>query len=166
MPAGNTYEAIATTTLVSDGSVSFSSIPQTYTDLVLVFNGKLSSGTTGYNNVTFTFNSDTSSVYSRTRVQGDGSSAGSIRDANVNRHDIFIPNNGESGFSTSIINIMNYSNTTTFKTALWRDSLVVTGGLVVAWVGLWRSTSAISSIQFPNTFKAGSSFSLYGIKAA
>jgi hypothetical protein len=165
VPAGNTYEAIFTTTLLSDNSVSFSSIPQTYTDLVVVFNGKGTTGTTGYNNLTFTFNSDSSSLYSRTRVQGDGSSANAATDGSLARHDIFVSNNGEN-FSTSIINIMNYSNTTTFKTAVWRDSLVVTGGLVVGWAGLYRSTSAITSIQFTNTYKTGSTFSLYGIKAA
>lgn len=167
MAAGNTYEAIATTTLTSDTTgATFSSIPQTYTDLIIVVNGKGATGTTGYNNFTFRFNGDSATNYSRTRLQGDGTSAGSSTDANVSRHDIFVPNNGETGFSTSVIQVMNYSNTTTYKTAIWRDSLVVTSGLVVAWAGLWRSTSGITSIDFPNTFKSGSQFSLYGIKAA
>jgi len=161
-----TYTPIATLKLSSDTSgASFTNIPQTYTDLVVVFNGNGSGGTTGYNNYTFTFNNDTASNYSRTRLQGDGSNAGSVRDANVARHDIFVPNAGE-GPGTSIINIMNYSNTTTFKTALWRDSFVATGGFVVAWVGLWRSTAAITRIDFPNTFKSGSSWTLYGILKA
>jgi hypothetical protein len=161
-----TYTPIATITLSSNTSgASFTNIPQTYTDLVVVFNGNGAGGTTGYNNYTFTFNNDGGSNYSRTRLQGDGSSAGSSRDANVARHDIFVPNAGESP-GTSIINIMDYSNTTTFKQTIWRDSFSATGGMVVAWAGLWRSTAAINRIDFPNTFKAGSSWTLYGILKA
>jgi hypothetical protein len=161
-----TYTPIATLKLSSDTSgASFTNIPQTYTDLIVVFNGNGSGGTTGYNNYTFTFNNDTASNYSRTRLQGDGTNVGAVRDSNVARHDIFVPNAGE-GPGTSIINIMNYSNTTTFKTALWRDSFSATGGYVIAWAGLWRNTAAITRIDFPNTFKAGSSWTLYGILKA
>ena len=39
MAAGSTYTPIATTTLGSAGTITFSSIPSTYTDLVIVLNG-------------------------------------------------------------------------------------------------------------------------------
>ena len=75
----------------------------------------------------------------------------------------------EATFSYSaIINIQNYSNTTTYKTILGRANNAVTG--VTETVGLWRSTSAITSMTLlqsygSDLFKTGSTFTLYGIKA-
>ncbi len=67
---------------------------------------------------------------------------------------------------TEHINVMNYSNTTTYKTILSRSSDLYTE----ASVNLWRNTAAITSIiigaQGAYTFSAGSTFTLYGIKAA
>jgi len=161
MPAGNTYEAIATQTLGSAAaSVTFSSIPSTYTDLVLVSNYQL---TTGDNFMTIRFNSDTGSNYSFTNFYGEGTAPASDRTTNATA--------GRIGFygsnqSNSIVNIMNYSNTTTNKTALSRDN---TNTYVVTRVNLWRNTSAINSITIltssPN-LTAGSTFSLYGIASA
>jgi hypothetical protein len=83
MPAGNTYEAIATQTLGSAAaSVTFSSIPGTYTDLVLVVAGTL---TTGTENIVMQFNGDTGSNYSVTSLLGDGSTASSFRSSNINK---------------------------------------------------------------------------------
>ena len=62
---------------------------------------------------------------------------------------------------------MNYSNTTTYKTAISRGDRGATS--TVAIVNLWRSTSAINNIQFftdATNFAAGSIITLYGIKAA
>jgi hypothetical protein len=62
--------------------------------------------------------------------------------------------------------IQNYSNTTTNKTALIRDNFATYG--TFARVALWRSTSAITSITLTmssSTFATGSQFTLYGIKA-
>jgi hypothetical protein len=183
MPAGNTYEAIATNTVSgsSTTTVTFSSIPQTYTDLVLVMSVRASAVT--FNNMNFmntTLNSDTSAIYSPTflyyRNTGGGASAISSRGTNENNFNlggIATNNFGSSIFSTYTINFMNYSNTTTNKTVLAR---IATGGDLTAmddaWaaVGLYRSTSAISTISVSpsssGNFVAGSTFSLYGIKAA
>ena len=61
MPASNTYEPIATTTLTSAvSSVSFGSIPQTYTDLILV---NYFATTTVNEDAYVQFNSDTASNY-------------------------------------------------------------------------------------------------------
>ena len=64
---------------------------------------------------------------------------------------------------------MNYANTTTYKTVLSRDALNnASDGAVEAFVGLWRSTSAINTIQIKpdsGNFNTGT-FSLYGILAA
>ena len=69
--------------------------------------------------------------------------------------------------SNRIVQIQNYSNTTTYKTGLVRANRA--GGGVDAMAGLWRSTAAINSIVITHDtaqFAAGSTFSLYGVQAA
>jgi hypothetical protein len=160
MPAGNTYEAIATQTLGSAAaSVTFSSIPGTYTDLVMVFNGSLSVGS----GLTFQVNGATTG-FSDTFLIGYGSSASSGRDSNVSSS--FFADIGTTN-STAILNFMNYSNTTTFKTVISRGSAAGNG--VSASVGLWRSTSAINEIKIlspSGNITTGSTFSLFGIASA
>jgi hypothetical protein len=65
-----------------------------------------------------------------------------------------------------IIDIMDYSNTTTNKTNLTRSNNVGNG--LAAVVGMWRNTNAITSIRFfpdSGNFSTGSTFRLYGIQA-
>jgi hypothetical protein len=164
MAAGSTYTPIATTTLGSaQTSYTFTSISGSYTDLYLVIAG---SGAVSGGNMLLQFNSDTGSNYSTTILYGDGSSAGSARASgatsmNIGDLDATVQSN-------TLVSIMNYSNTTTYKTALGRSnrSAVAT----TAKVGLWRSTSAITSVKvFFNTadvFTSGSTLTLYGIQAA
>lgn len=166
MPAGNTYEAIATTTLGSAASsVTFSSISGTYTDLVVVVNGlTASSNAVG---IEMTFNGTGSSNRSYTRLQGDGTSATSFRNF---PNDPAIGVIGNSEGANIIVNIMNYANTTTNKTILSRYNSLDSGdGRVGAYVSMWASTSAITSITIaPNAINwaSGSTFSLYGIASA
>lgn len=161
MPAGSTYSTIATTTLGSaTSSYTFSSIPSTYTDLVLVVNGTWS-GSSNFEAITLVFNSDTGANYSRTVLQGNGSTASSSRESTGNWGII------ASDQSNTIFHIMNYSNTTTYKTVLSRGNSA--GYIVRAIVGLWRSTSAITSVEVKtasNNFNSGTSLTLYGIAAA
>jgi hypothetical protein len=155
----NTYEAIATTTLGSNaGSVSFTSIPSTYTDLVIVCNIKLSSASTVYTQV----NGDSGNNYSKTSIEGDGTTAASSRNSNINSP-LFGYSGSTTGWGTTIINYQNYANTTTNKTFIGRGSYT---DYVVASVALWRNTAAITSILVGGSFATGSTFSLYGIKAA
>lgn len=164
--AGNAYTPIATTTLSSANStITFSSIPATYTDLVLVTSAKL---TTGSADATYTVNGSAGTNYSLTYLSGNGSAASSAR--TTNNGYAYLDSYGwvTSGeFNVSITHFMNYSNTTTYKTMLSRASNATSG--VDAIVALWRSTAAINQIViFANssTFTAGSTFTLYGIKAA
>ena len=156
-----TYEKIATTTLGSaTATVTLSSIPATYTDLVLIINGTIV-GADGGNLVRY--NGDTGNNYSYTQMYGTGSATASNRDSNISNMQL-----GRQGSvqSTSIINVQNYSNTTTYKTAIARGNN--TGGIVTAQVGLWRNTAAITSIAVSNesgNFNTGCTFTLYGIKA-
>ena len=162
MAAGNTYVAIATNTLGSAAaSVTFSSISGAYTDLVIVFNGVSGSS----NNVSLQFNSDTGSNYSVTRVRGTGSAAESDRWSNITQ--MYGSNTDTSGNSNAIWQIQNYSNSTTYKTAICKGGGAA--GEASAYVGLWRSTAAINSVTViiaSTTFSTGSTFSLYGIAAA
>jgi hypothetical protein len=166
-----TYTPLATTTLgSSQASVTLSVISGAYTDLVLVISAQ---GTTAGNDqdINMTFNSDTGSNYSRTRLYGNGTSALSTRDSNASS--ITIGNmpaaSSSLGAGNSVVQINNYSNSTTNKTALIRTNTASTYGTVFAIVGLWRSTAAITSITLTpaaNSFAAGSTFSLYGIASA
>ena len=163
MPA--TYDKIATTTLSSAAaSVTFSSISGSYTDLVLVCD-PLSALV---DNIVIQYNGDTATNYSWTTIGGNGTTVSSVRGSNDS-----IPYvQYESGVSTTrsnvIINVMNYSNTTTYKTAICRGNNTSYG--TDSTVVLWRSTSAITSILLKqrgsNNFSSGSMFTLYGILKA
>ena len=155
----STYEPIATQTLGGAASViTFSSIPSTYTDLVLVIQGAMATNGGNYIQV----NGDTGNNYSVTFMYGDGSSAVSTRAANSPSASAFYLNTGQSN---AILQFMNYNNTTTYKTFLSRAN---SADFVSARVSLWRSTAAINSITVGSTFNynTGSTFTLYGIEAA
>jgi hypothetical protein len=158
-----TYEPIATTTLTtSSSSVLFSSIPQTYTDLVLVTNLISASGG---QDLDIRFNGDSAANYSWTSLYGTGSVVASTRNSNDTKFRTDFYGYIETTLrENAIIQIQNYSNTTTFKSAISRANNANTG--VDLNVGLWRSTAAISSITFVNNLAAGSTLNLYGIKAA
>ncbi len=155
----STYTPIATSTAGSTISdFTFSSIPSTYTDLIVVVNGLGSD--TSYK---IRFNSDSGSNYSSTFLYGDGSSAASGRASSQT----YATTVGRQNNGTTIMNIQNYSNTTTNKTMLTRGSAA--SNLVIATVSLWRSTAAIDSVLIvPETgsFNTGSTFTLYGVKSA
>jgi hypothetical protein len=168
MAAGNTYVPIATTTLSSvTQNLSFTSIPATYTDLVLVLSLRAS---TTASDAYFRYNNDSGSNYSDTIFRGNGTTASSAKDSNAPGMDIGITaiSTDAATFQTpTIIQIMNYANTTTYKTALIRTSNAT--AMVSAIVGLWRSTAAINEIDIVHRgtgWDIGSTAALYGIAAA
>jgi hypothetical protein len=163
----STYEKIATTTLGSSASdVTFSTITGSYTDLVLICQVKASTIVTTY----IQFNSDTGSNYSFINLAGNGSAASSSRSSNAAFSRITNVVYPDTTFNCNIIvNFQNYSNSTTYKTFLSRANKANSDGGAEAIAGLWRSTSAISTIKvYPSggaTWSTGSTFTLYGIKA-
>ena len=172
MPAGSTYTPIATTTLGSAAaSYTFSSIPSTYTDLVLIANF----GTSVNTNVYGRFNGDGAStgLYSDTNLYGNGTSATSSRDSN-NNHFYLGPNMNASTTNVStnsVTNLMNYANTSVYKTIIARTNSPAATSYsgTEANVFLYRSTSAITSMTLyagSGNLVAGCSFTLYGIAAA
>lgn len=166
-----TYTPIASITLGANATgVTFSSIPSTYTDLVLVAQTRSSVASTN-DILNIQVNNDTSSIYSYTRILGDGSSASSARESNLTywRVTYNIPGATATAnvFGLDTIQFMNYSNTTTNKTAFWRSSPAQI--LVALSANLWRNTAAINSITiFANggSLVSGSTFDLYGILGA
>lgn len=164
MAAGLTYEPIATTTTSgSAATVTFSSISGTYTDLVMVMSFSLS----GNQEVYIRFNSDAGTNYSRTYMEGNGSTASSARSNTTNQINIL----GRDTQMVNTINFMNYSNSTTYKTTLARFSgfSSAAASIVGGEVGLWQNTNAITTIGLSlsaGNFTNGSVITLYGIKAA
>lgn len=162
-----TYEPIATTTLGSAASsITFSSIPSTYTDLRLV----LVCTTSVTTNATWRFNSDSGSNYSYTVISGNGTAASSS--SNTNSTAAYFTAAGNT--STTIphmytLDVFSYGGSTN-KTSLVTESSDDNGsGKVASSVHLWRSTSAITSINIiisSGTYSTGTTATLYGIKAA
>jgi hypothetical protein len=163
MAAGSTYTPLATTTLGSNtNTVSFTSISGVYTDLIFVFEGTMSSGT----DMMIRYNSDTGTNYSSTRIRGSGTTASSDRQTNDTQ---FYPAIGSLANRQNIIfQIMNYANTTTYKSGF--DRINNPAAFVGAHANLWRSTAAITRIDIigasSGNFATGSTFTLYGIAAA
>jgi hypothetical protein len=153
----STYEKIATTTLGSaSNTVTFSSIPATYTDLIVQGSlSPVSSVATSF----VRFNGDTGNNYSTTFLEN----AASTRTTNA--PSAFFSYTGATNQQAYTIQIQNYSNATTYKTFLARAGDKATA--VYATVGLWRNTNAITSVTVLGdiNFAIGSTFTLYGIKA-
>lgn len=162
----STYTPIASVTLSSaQSSVTFSGIPQTYTDLVLV------AAVTGVSVATdpwIRINSDTGTNYSWTWLAGNGSTTYSDRGTNNSKLYYSAISTIQNNVQLIQFNFMNYSNTTTYKTVLWRESDA--GTETGATVGLWRSTSAINTLEISldasRTYSAGTTFNLYGVANA
>jgi len=157
-----TYTPLATVTLTSSASsVTFSSIPATYRDLILVITGSLA---TTPGDLSLRFNSDSGSNYSYVRMSGSGSATNSSADTATRA---FI-----SGFQRaatnwiSINHIFDYAQSK-HKTMLSRfdDSAQGTNAIATRWA----NTSAITSILINEasgfSYASGSTFSLYGIEA-
>jgi hypothetical protein len=112
------------------------------------------------------FNNDLLTNYSRTVLRGNGTTASSFRQNS--QTGITIDGSVSQPFQNSIINVMNYSNTTTYKNALVRSNNAGAG--IDQGIGVWLNTAAINRIDIASTgataWLAGTTFTLYGIKAA
>jgi hypothetical protein len=166
----STEVAIATQTLGSAASsITFSSIPSTYTDLRLVLVCKSTSSTDMY----VRFNADNGSNYSVTTLAGNGTTAYSFGATSQTQID---PNVSVGALDTTIpslitFDIFSYAGST-YKTVLITTSQDYNGsgsaggtGSVNRNVALWRSTSAITSLNLAGAanFAAGTTATLYGI---
>ncbi len=168
---GTAFESIATATGTgSSGTVTFSSIPSTYTSLQLRILGK-TTDSNGLVSLQFRFNGDTASNYAYHRLQGDGATASASGSASQT---LIESVTGMAGgfyadvFGAAIFDVHDYASTTKNKTT--RMTLGTDrngGGIIQLHSGLWMQTTAISSITITQNgganWATGSVFSLYGI---
>jgi hypothetical protein len=151
--------------------MSFLNIPQTYQDLMLIVYGRSTQADTT-NEYAITINNDTTTSYSRTMLQGDGSSAASFYSTNSS---YYLPRfartgaNATSGiFGASTTHFLNYANTSTYKTIITRAATDVNGsGYTTLTCALYRSTSGISRLDLYSNggnWTFGTTASLYGVR--
>jgi hypothetical protein len=177
MNAGNQYGAmvpIATVTVTGPQAIAFTNIPQTYQDLLIVVNTALggtgSGATSGYPYYYNTsLNGDgTTSNYSTTFLLGNGSTASSTRVTSSSGAIVggYIVGSTDSSMLGIIYqHILNYTNTSGFKTVLARSSGDMNGaGFTSLSTMLWRNTSAITQINTSHDWVPGSTLTLYGIR--
>lgn len=161
----STYAPIQTQTLGSNQStITLSSIPSTYTDLILVVNAKWSS-TNG--NCFVRFNGDSSSNYNWIRLSSNGSATASANASNATSLvNLFDMENPTTTLGFFMFYIKDYASTN-YKVTYYSHN--TTTDYLKRYISQWRSTSAINSISFTNDSAScvtGSTFTLYGIKAA
>jgi len=166
--ATKTYRPLATTTISggSTASYTFSSIPQGYTDLRVIFDG----GASGNINMWLQFNGDTGTNYSYTYWTTDGGSVTSSKSSSNSKIQVNYYGYMQADLNANmLIDVFNYSNTTTYKPTLSRANHASNGTAAV--VGLWRgstgsATQAITSLTLTaasGKFASGSTMTLYGI---
>jgi hypothetical protein len=163
MPAGvSAYTALANITLGSGVSVlGFSSISQSYRDLVLVMNAKVVSGTDL--GIFISLNSDFGSNYNEVSMEGIDNNAISFAASNVGASTLAYLNTNDGSYIT---NFMDYSVTDKHKTFLSRTNNPSRS--VRAMAHRWANTSAITSIRIAassSTFVSGTTMALYGVSA-
>ena len=165
-----TYTPLQSIVLTSNtSSVTFSNIPQTYQDLVLVCSNIVPSGSM---DVTMYVNGDTGTNYSGNAMGGDGGTARAGKVTNQSKmyvSDWWIAVNGTNPTMFNV-NCINYSNLTTYKTFLSRGTVQgASAAETTAAVSLWRSTAAVTSITIQTssgTMGSGATFDLYGVGPA
>lgn len=165
------YDSIATTTVGSGGSstITFSSIPSTYTHLQIRGIGRRTDAQSYYDNCSFYFNTDsTTTNYYRHLIEGDGAT---VSAASANAYPcIILPGNSltANAFGEFVVDILDYTNINKYKTIRSLTGLDVNGagGGIRFTSGLWKNTAAINTITFigNTSYSQYSSFALYGIK--
>lgn len=170
------YESIASAS-TGNQTITFSSIPSTYTHLQIRINNQHWQGGTAYGRqIRMNFNGDTGTNYSWHALYGDGTSAVATGGATASYIDYagWTPDHSllsNNLYGATIIDIHNYASTTQYKTS--RSFCGADGNVadtlyrVILSSGSWRNTAAISSITLTanaNGFDPNGTFALYGIK--
>jgi hypothetical protein len=166
----NTYQLIASVTVGAGGAATmdFTSIPATYTDLVIKLSGRSARAGQQADNLFITFNATTTG-YTTRNIMGNGSSASSasysIRYASnavdaagstastFSSHEIYIPNYTSANYKSFSADSVSENNATAAQSDLY--------------TGLWSNTAAITSISLlpeVSTWVQYSTATLYGIK--
>jgi hypothetical protein len=158
-----TYTPLANITLGSTAAtVTFSSIPATYRDLVVIQTG----GSSAANDIGLRFNGNTSSVYSTVGMFGNGSTASSNTTSTTFMRIYQFQAFAGTTEPNAIISIFDYAQTNKHKSVLTRSNFAPSGGGTSAIAGRFADTSAITSFSvtaITGVFVVGSTFALYGI---
>lgn len=169
----NTFELIASSTVGSGGaaSIDFTSIPSTYTDLVIKVSARSSStGSAIDRYATFQFNSSTTGRTFR-RLYGYGSTAGSDNGTFGYAFSMSGTTGTASTFCNAEFYIPNYAGSN--NKSMSQDGVSEQNSATINWLdlnaNLWSNTAAITSIKFtPDTgnFAEFTTAYLYGVKNA
>ena len=169
MPA--TYTLISSNVLTTTAaSITFSSIPATYTDLVLKCSTRLT-GTSG-TTLSLQLNSDTTANKSFTQIRGDGATAASNRSTAETNFYIGFQNSSSTTantFTNAEVYIPNYAGSVNkVASSFSAQESNATTAYLYATANLWSATTVISGLTITSagTFAIDSSFYLYGISNA
>jgi hypothetical protein len=160
---------IAKITLASYSNFNFTNIPQTYQDLMLVVSSGTQQSGSAADYARLVLNGGTIGM-STTLLTGDGSSVTSTRESNTTSGGAIgiRPAYAANLQGAFITHILNYANTSTYKTSISRAASDANGsGTTQLTVSLWQSTAAINAIIWGGTGNypgAGSIATLYGIR--
>ena len=166
----NSYGSIATVTVGSGGasSITFSSIPSTYTHLQLRMMVRETSTSNGYD---MQLNGDTGNNYSRHYLIGTGSSAVAAAVTSTSSmilSDAAVSTSTTGVFGASVCDVLDYTNVNKNKVIRTLGGFDNNGnGAIFFNSGLWMNTSSVTSIVIipdAGNFAQYSSFALYGIK--
>ncbi len=171
--ATSAFDSIGSVALSSTSDVSFINIPQTYTHLQLRVFARTSRSDATVDTVYFRFNGDTGNNYNVHAFSGAGG-GGTPTSASYGSPTVLwgafnTPSSTATAnrFSASIIDIFDYTNTSKFTTTRTFGGNDMNGsGSIDFFSGLWKNTSAITSIRLfaEGNFVSGSHIALYGIK--
>jgi asparagine N-glycosylation enzyme membrane subunit Stt3 len=168
----NTYSLISSNVLTSTtASVTFSAIPNTYTDLVVRVSQR-NDGTVGnFDQLSIRLNASGTTTHSRTQLKGDGSAATSTRTSNASTMTLVdgspTANATANTFASSEFYIPNYAGSTSKPVSGFNGAETnATAAELMVIAGLYNSTNAVTDITIDSSgsFVSGSSFYLYGIK--
>ena len=158
----STYDKIATYTIPSTtSSFTFSSIPSTYDDLVLV------GSTGGVGDVIVRFNADSSNNYSQTQLWGNAGAVVYTQRTGLLAYTTWMQHSATVGRTSGMLNIFNYANN-----SLKKSSLALSQNneyqRIYSYANTYHSTTTISSILISaaTNIATNSTFTLYGIKRA
>jgi hypothetical protein len=167
-----TYTPLANITLGSAASsVTFSSIPATYRDLILVVTARSTETTDNFDALRARFNGDSGSNYVQVSLSAGTtspqSSTGTATQVALGR--LATSQGGKTSPGVGLIHFIDYAQTDKHKTILARGNAANEGIGVDAIANRWASTAAITTILlFPAVganFASGATFNLYGVIA-
>lgn len=145
-------------------NITFSSIPQTYTDLIFVMSGRVTSTSGGPAIITF---NGSGTGYTGKDLLGNGSTAASYNETSLFAYSS-ISTDTASTFGNAIITIPNYTGATN-KTVSIESATENNGSTaqLLLHAGVWANTAAITSVTFDpvssGLFDQYSTIYMYGL---